>query len=229
MLAEGADLTELPGIGKDLSNHIRELIETGRLSVLEELGAEVPRSLAALVALDGVGPKKAKRLWEELGVTSVDELEVFLHAGRVAGLVGFGEKSAAKMARSVEDFRKHQGRFLLSEADVLLAPLLEYLRDSDGVERVEVAGSYRRRKETIGDVDLLILGRGAASDVMDRFTSYEGVGRIDAAGETRGRVLLRSGLPVDVRIVPGESFGAALHYFSGSKEHNVAIRTLGVK
>jgi DNA polymerase (family 10) len=229
MIADGVDLTELPGIGKDLSSHIRELVETGRLGVLEEVGAEVPRSLVALVALDGVGPKKAKKLWEELGVTSVDELEAALEGGQVAQLEGFGQKSAEKISISIQDFRKHQGRFLLSEVDLLLAPLLQHMEGLEEVERVEVAGSYRRRKETVGDVDLLVLARTDASKVVDWFVSYPGVERVDAAGETRGRVILRSGLPVDVRVVGSESFGAALHYFSGSKEHNVVIRTLGVK
>jgi len=229
MIEDGVDLSELPGIGKDLSSHIRELVGTGRMEVLEELGKEVPRSLADLVRLEGVGPKKAKKLWEELGVTSVDDLEAPLTDGRVAQLEGFGQKTAEKISLSIQDFRKHQGRFLLSEVDVLLAPLLQYLEGGGNVSRLEVAGSYRRRKETVGDVDLLASCDGEPSEVMDRFTNYQAVESVEAAGETRGRVRLRSGLPVDLRVVPEESFGAALQYFTGSKEHNVALRTLGVK
>jgi len=229
MLAEGEELTELPGIGKDMANHVRELVEWGELTVLEELGREVPRSLTDLIRLDGVGPKKAKKLWESLGVTSVDELETVIPSGRVEALEGFGKKSVEKIGRAIEDFRKHQGRFLLSDADVLVAPLLQHLREAPGVERVEVAGSYRRRKETVGDVDILVLCQENRSEVMARFTGYSGGVRVEAAGETRGRIVLRSGLPVDIRILPREAYGAALHYFSGSKEHNVAIRTLGVR
>ena len=231
MLEEGEDLTRLPGIGKDLAGHIRELATTGTLTLLEEVGRDVPRSLANLTRLDGVGPKKARKLWNELGVTSVDELEEALEAERVQALEGFGAKSAEKIRRSIQDFRKHRSRFLLSEADALIAPLLKALEGVSGVERVEVAGSYRRRKETVGDMDLLVLCRGdhAPETVMDRFTGYPGVQRVVSAGSTRGRVLLRSGLPVDIRILPEESYGAALHYFTGSKEHNVAIRTLGVQ
>jgi DNA polymerase (family 10) len=231
MLEEGEDLTRLPGIGKDLAGHIRELATTGTLTLLEEVGRDVPRSLANLTRLDGVGPKKARKLWDELGVTSVDELEKALEAERVQALEGFGAKSAEKIRRSIQDFRKHRSRFLLSEADALIAPLLKALEGVPGVERVEVAGSYRRRKETVGDMDLLVLCRGdqAPETVMDRFTGYPGVQRVVSAGSTRGRVLLRSGLPVDIRILPEESYGAALHYFTGSKEHNVAIRTLGVQ
>ena len=229
MVAEGEDLTELPGIGKDMAGHIRELLATGRLGVLEEVAKEVPRSLTELVRLDGVGPKKARRLWEDLGVTSVEELETALQEGKVEVLEGFGRKSTEKMARAIQNLRQHMGRFLLSEVDELVRPLLSYLRESPGVERVEVAGSYRRRQETLGDVDILVLCHDSPAALMARFTGYPGAERTEVAGETRGRILLTSGLPVDIRIVPGESFGAALHYFTGSKEHNVAVRTLGVK
>ena len=133
MVEEGEDLTELPGIGKDMAGHIRELVEWGELSALEQLGEEVPRTLTDLIRLDGVGPKKAKKLWEELGVTSVDELEEALEEDRVAGLSGFGKKSSEKIVRSIEDFRKHQGRFLLSHVDILIQPLLAYMSEAPGV------------------------------------------------------------------------------------------------
>jgi len=229
MVETGEDLTDLPGIGKEMASHIRELVEWGELLALEELGEEVPRTLTDLIRLDGVGSKKAKRLWDELGVTSVDELDGALKEDRVAALEGFGKKSAGKMARSIQDFRKHQGRFLLSEADLLIKPVIRYLEGIAGVERVAVAGSYRRRQETVGDIDLLAVCEEGRNEVMASFQAYPGAVRVEAAGDTRGRILLRSGLPVDIRIIPRESFGAALHYFSGSKEHNVAIRTLGVR
>lgn len=229
MVEGGEDLTELPGIGKDMAAHIRELVEWGELNVLEQLGKEVPRTLTDLIRLDGLGPKKAKKLWEDLGVTSVDELEEALKADRIAGLAGFGKKSAEKIVRSIEDFRKHQGRFLLSHVDILIKPLLAYMSDTPGVERIEAAGSYRRRQETVGDIDLLVLCEDSPEKVMACFQGYPGAVRVEAAGVTKSRIVLRSGLPVDLRIVPRESYGAALHYFSGSKEHNVAIRTLGVK
>lgn len=229
MLESGEDLTELPGIGKEMAAHIRELVEWGGLKALEDLGEEVPRTLTDLIRLQGVGPKKAKRLWEELGITSVDELEKALGEDRVAGLPGFGRKSAERIGQAIQDFRSLQGRFLLSDADQLVKPLVLYLEEQPGVERVEVAGSYRRRKETVGDIDLLVLAEGEPGPVMERFQRYPGAVRVESAGETRGRIHLRSGLPVDLRILSRASYGAALHYFSGSKEHNVAIRTLGVK
>ena len=229
MVAQGEDLTELPAIGKDMAGHIQELLGTGRLGVLHEVSREVPPTLAELMRLDGVGPKKARRLWDELGVTSIDELDEALQGGGVEALDGFGTKSAEKMARAIQDLRQHMGRFLLSDADEFVRPLLRYLQEAPGVERVEVAGSYRRRKETVGDIDILVLCQEDAAGLMDRFTGYPGAERVEAAGDTRGRILLSSGLPVDIRIVPRESFGAALHYFTGSKEHNVAVRGLGVR
>ena len=229
LVAQEEDLTELPGIGKDMAGHIRELVETGRLTRLEALWEEVPRSLVDLMSLEGVGPKKAKKLWTELGVTTVDELEAAVEAGKVETLEGFGKKSTQKILQSIQDFRANQGRFLLSEADTLVTPLLAHLEATPGVERVEVAGSYRRRKETVGDVDVLVLCEENREAVMERFTGFAGAQRVVSAGETRVRILLSSGLPVDIRILPRESYGAALHYFTGSKEHNVAIRTLAVK
>lgn len=230
MVAADEDLTELPGIGKDIAAHIRELLDTGTLAVLAEVTEEVPRELATLTKLDGVGPKKARALWKELGVVSIADLEAAVGAGRVERLAGFGARTAEKILRAIEDHRKHQGRFLRLDALRILTPLLEEMRSTDGVVRLEVAGSFRRGLETVGDVDLLALCvEGAAARVMERFTGLPGVERVERSGETRGRVVLRSGLPVDLRILPDELYGAALHYFTGSKEHNVAVRTRGRK
>jgi DNA polymerase (family 10) len=226
MVEAGEDLTALPAIGKDLSAHIVELVETGALTRLAEISAEVPRSLVQLVKLDGVGPKKAKKLWESLGVTTVDELEVALKSGRVEDLEGFGKTSVTKILTSIEDFRRYSGRFLLSKVDELIEPLLSHMRDAPGMERVEIAGSYRRRTETIGDVDLLVQAELPAPAVMEHFTAFGSVERVVLEGDTRGAVVLRSGLEVDLRIIPRRSFGAALHYFTGSKEHNIAVRQI---
>ena len=226
MVDAGEDLTELPAIGKDLSAHIVELVQTGELARLAEVSAEVPRSLIQIVKLDGVGPKKTKKLWESLGVMTVDELEAALKAGRVESLEGFGATSVAKILTSIEDFRRYSGRFLISQVDELIGPLLAHMREGPGVERIEVAGSYRRRKETIGDVDLLVQAELPAPAVMEHFTAFGSVDRVVAAGDTRGAVVLRSGLEVDLRVIPDHSFGAALHYFTGSKEHNVAVRQI---
>ena len=226
MVDAGEDLTELPAIGKDISAHIVELVRTGELARLAEVSAEVPRSLVQLVKLDGVGPKKAKKLWVSLGVTTVDELEEALKAGRVESLEGFGKTSVGKILTSIKDLRRYAGRFLISQADELIDSLLRHMREGSGVERVKVAGSYRRRKETIGDVDLLVQADLPAPAVMEHFTGFGSVERVVSAGDTRGSVVLRSGLEVDLRVIPDRSFGAALHYFTGSKEHNVAVRQI---
>jgi len=229
MVEAAEDLTELPAIGKDLAEHIVELVNTGRMTRLETLAGEFPRSLVELMRLDGVGPKKARKLFDTLDVRTVDDLERELKAGRVEALDGFGKKSAEKILRAIEDHRKHVGRFLLDDVEQLLTPVLEHVRGAPGVERVEVAGSFRRRKETIGDVDLLAQCEGDGTQVVEHFTAYPGAARVQASGGTKGNIVLPSGLSIDLRVIPPRSFGAALQYFSGSKEHNVAMRTRAVR
>ena len=228
LVEEESDLTDLPGIGKEMARHIHELIETGGLSVLDELAEKIPRSLIDVIELPGVGPKKAKKLWKELGVETVDELEQRAEAGDVAALDGFGEKSQEKILTGIEQFRQHRSRCKLVEADLLVQPLLEYLQESSEIERLEVAGSYRRRVETVGDIDLLAIASDAEA-VMDRFTSYPKVTQIQMSGGTRGRVSLQSGLEVDLRILTEPSYGAALVYFTGSKEHNIKLRKRAIE
>ena len=223
MVEEGEDLTELSGIGEDISGYIEEMVQTGELELLLELHEEVPPTVADLLDLEGIGPKKARKLWEELDIETVDDLEDALEEGEVVELEGFGEKTARKMRQAIEDFRKHRERFRLGDADRWVEPLLEYMEEAPGVEELDVAGSYRRRKETVGDIDLLVVC-DEAGPVMEHFTSYDLVERVIEAGETRGSVVLRPGLQVDLRILPEESYGAALQYFTGSLEHNVKLR-----
>jgi len=229
MIDAGEDLTELPGVGKSVAQNISELIESGRSSRLEEVSAEIPITLVDLVRLDGVGPKKAKKLFDELDVRTVDDLEAQLDTGTVEALAGFGEKSVEKIRRSIEDFRKHTGRFQIHEVEKLIAGILEHVKQAPGVEDVQIAGSLRRRKETIGDVDILARFEGDGSAVVDHFVGYSGVERVEGAGPTKGSVVLHSGLQVDLRVIPGRSYGAALQYFTGSKEHNVTLRTRAVR
>ena len=221
------DLTELPGIGKEMANHVTELCETGRLSMLEEMLQHVPATLIDLMHLPGVGPKKARKLWDELAIETVDDLEVAAKEGRVATLAGFGAKSEAKILAGIQEFRQHRSRVPLHEADRVVEPLIAYLRECREVERLEVAGSYRRRQETVGDVDVLAVATEAAP-VMERFLAYTQVARVDMSGGTRASVILGSGLQVDLRVVPPESYGAALVYFTGSKEHNIRLRQRGL-
>lgn len=223
MVDEGADLTELPAIGSEMASHIIELVTTGRLSRLEDLADEIPRSLVDLTRLPGVGPRKVRKLWDELGITTIDELEVAAEAGKVAVLDGFGAKSQAKILAGIKRHRARQGRFRLDEVDELIRPLLKWLREDEAVEHVEVAGSYRRRKETVGDVDILAIS-STPQAVMERFVSYPQVRQVDMAGDTRATVLLASKLQVDLRVLAEQDAGAALVYFTGSKEHNIVLR-----
>jgi DNA polymerase (family 10) len=227
MVEDEADLTELPAVGKDISSHVTELVTAGKLSLLDELSREIPLSLIELTRLPGVGAKKAKKLWDELGVETIDDLERVGQEGEVARLAGFGEKSQQKILSAIAAYRKRTGRFRLADAEQIVEPLVAHLRELASVERIEVAGSYRRRRETVGDVDILVIARGA-EEVMGQFTSYRDVRKVELAGDTKATVILKSGLQVDLRLLPPESYGAALQYFTGSKEHNVKLRKRAV-
>ncbi|HSH74540.1 MAG TPA: helix-hairpin-helix domain-containing protein, partial [Longimicrobiales bacterium] len=229
MVEAGDDLTELPGIGKNVAAHIEELLRTGTIDRLREVEGEIPRSLVELMELDGVGPKKAKKLFDELDVRTVDDLERALGSGAVEQLEGFGARSVEKIRRAIDDHRKHTGRFRIDEVEKLIAGLLEHMREAPGAERTDVAGSFRRRRETIGDVDLLVLAEGDGTPVVEHFVAFGGAARAEVAGPTKGSIVLESGLQVDLRVVPARSFGAALVYFTGSKDHNVNVRTRAVR
>jgi len=230
LIAEGKDLKtlKLPGVGERMAEHIEEIIETGTLQALKVLRKEIPATLDELLEVEGLGPKRTKQLYETLGISSVKQLEQAIASGKVESLPGFGKKSVEKIRQAIQNLAKRPKRFKLLDADQLVRSLIEYLREGGNIEQLEVAGSYRRRMETVGDIDIL-----AASDnakpVMQRFQTYPEVERVIAAGTTRGTVILRSGLQVDLRILPQRSYGAALHYFTGSKAHNIAVRTLGVE
>jgi DNA polymerase (family 10) len=221
-------LTDLPGIGKEMANHIREMVETGTLGFRDELLAEVPRSLIELMRLPGLGPKKAKKIHDDLQISSVEELEAAAQAGRIASLPGFGAKSQERILAGIAEYRLHGSRFLLTDAERYVEPLLAYLREIPEVERLEVAGSYRRRQETVGDVDLLAIASHPIP-VMEHFRRYPQVDKILMAGDTRSTIVLGTGLQVDLRVVPEECYGAALVYFTGSKEHNVKLRRRAVE
>lgn len=223
LVEQGADLTELPSIGKGLADNIRELVESGRLTMLEEMAAEIPPGLVELMRLPGVGPRKARKLWDELGVESIDDLEEVASEGRVAELPGFGLKTQDRILRGIRNYRTSTTRFRLGEVDKLLPPLIEHLQGTPGIARLEVAGSYRRRKETVGDIDILVLADDARA-ASDALGGFPGVESVIGAGGTKTSVRLRSGLQVDLRVVPPESWGAALIYFTGSKEHNIRLR-----
>lgn len=223
MVDAGEDLTQLQSIGTEMASHITELVTNGKLRVLDRLAEEIPRPLVSLTRLPGLGAKRARKLWDELGVTSIDELEVAAQAGQVQDLAGFGEKTQAKILDSIERYRRRQGRYRLSQIDELIRPLLAWLRESPAVDRVDVAGSYRRRKETVGDVDLLVTSADAPA-VIARFLAYPPIRQVIKQGENGASVNLANDVQVDMRVLEEATAGAALVYFTGSKEHNIELR-----
>ena len=228
MIAAGEDLSKLPGIGKDLAGKIAELVETGHLELLDEVGKRTPKTLADIAAIPGLGPKRVKAIYEELKVETPEQLAEAARAGKLRELTGFGAKTEAKILTELERARAIERRTRLFDAEQVAEPLAAYLKAQKGVGDVTVAGSYRRRKETVGDLDILVTAERGAR-IVDRFVAYEEVERVVSKGTTRSTVILRSGLQVDLRVVPRASYGAALHYFTGSKAHNIGLRKWAVK
>jgi DNA polymerase (family X) len=227
-VAEGEDLSAIKGIGEDLAGQIKELVETGDLSQLQTLQKDVPEQLSELMRLDQLGPKRTRAIHDALGVSSLKELKQVAEAGKIRELSGFGAKTEKKILEGVDKLSDRDHRTRLGEAEQVAAPLLAYLDELEEVSQIEVAGSYRRRKETVGDLDILVASANSAP-VMERFTRHPEVGRVVSQGKTRATVYLKSGLQVDLRVVKAASFGAALHYFTGSKAHNVAIRKMALE
>ncbi len=225
MLEAGDDLTELAGIGKDLAEKIEEIVETGGLQQLEELKQEVSPELAELMSIPGLGAKRVQQLHEELDISTIAELEKAAKANRVQQIPGFGEKTQQKILDNI----RHSGERRTSwfAAEQVVEPLVNYLRSHDAVDAITVAGSYRRRKDTVGDLDIVIVSEDGAS-VSQHLVDYDAVNEVVAQGKTRSTVILRSDLQVDVRVVAANSYGAALHYFTGSKAHNLALRNMAL-
>jgi DNA polymerase (family 10) len=223
---EEAQLEDLPGIGKDLAGKIRELYETGELGSLTKLRGEVPGSLVQIMHLPGLGPKRARQIWQGLEITTLEELEAAARGRALEGLPGFGPTLQRKIIKGIEELKARAGRFKLSDADIYVEPLLRYLRQAKGLVDLEVAGSYRRRCETVGDIDILATTSGE-SPLMDHFVAYRDMQEVLAKGPTKSSIRLKGGLQVDLRLVPKESYGAALTYFTGSKAHNIVIRGIG--
>lgn len=226
-VAAGEDLTDLPGIGRDLAAKIRELVITGELEALNALRVKTPPALIALLRLPGLGPKRVRALHLTLGVRTVDELRAAAEAKQVRDVPGFGEKTEARILHALAAHEAERGRFRLAQVTAPAETLARWLEEIPGVQRVTIAGSYRRGRETVGDLDVLVAVEGDAAAIMDRVVTYEGIARVTAHGPTRSAFELKGGLAVDVRVVPRAAYGAAMHYFTGSKAHNIAVRRLG--
>ena len=225
MVAKGEDLTELPGIGDDLAAKIREMVETGKCRFLEKLRRKTPPTITELLKIPGLGPKRVRALYHELDVQTLEQLARAARDGRIRELPGFGAKTEQTVLDAISAHVAEQRRFKLAVAAQYAEPLKKYLEKIRDVKQVVLAGSYRRSRETVGDIDILVTATDPEK-VMDRIVAYDEVKDVAAKGSTRATVILKSGLQVDVRVVDADCFGAALQYFTGSKAHNIELRRL---
>lgn len=226
-LARGEDLSELPGIGRDLAEKIAQVVRTGSFPLLDELRRRYPPGITELLKIQGLGPRRVRVLLDKLGIRTVEQLAQAARQGKIRELPGFGAKTEENILRALG---KHvpagERRYLLIVASQYARGICEYLAQVGGVERVEPAGSLRRARETVGDLDILATSRQPAR-TLQAFVDYDEVAEVRERGTTRAQVVLRSGIQVDLRVVEPEAWGAAMHYFTGSKAHNIAIRRLG--
>ena len=227
-LVEQKKLGEVKGIGKALEEKITQFVTTGKMDYYEELRKEVPPGVLEMLAIPSFGPKKAHVVWKELGISTIDALREAATANQLAGLKGFGEKTQKKILEGIAFLQKNAGQYLLSDALPVARRLVGHLKAHKTVQRVSIAGSLRRWKEIVKDIDLLASSPDAAA-VMDHFVKADGVAEIIGKGETKTSVRMTSGMQVDLRVVTDAQFPAALAYFTGSKEHNVVLRTLAQK
>jgi len=227
LVHQNEDLTKYPGIGQELAAKIKEIVDTGSLSALEEARQRVSPDLVSLLHIQGLGPKRVKALHDKLGVNSLSDLQQAAAEGKVAALSGFGTKTQESILEEIERFQGVEKRYKLAVVEDVAATLSRHLEQQNGVQEVQVAGSFRRRKETVGDLDILVTGN-RSDEAMQALVNYEDVRQVLAHGQTKSSVIMKNGLQVDLRFVDQNSFGAALHYFTGSKAHNIAVRRLAL-
>ncbi|KKU37044.1 MAG: PHP domain protein [Candidatus Wolfebacteria bacterium GW2011_GWC2_46_275] len=218
----------IPGVGISIAKTIEEYVTTGRVAYHEELKKKIPVDLRSLTAVEGLGPKKIKKLYKQIGIKNLQDLEVAATSGKLAEVEGFGVKSAENILKGIEFLKTSGGRLILGDTFPAIAHIKEELEKIKGVERVDIVGSARRKRETVGDFDLLVIAKDS-QPVMDFFVQMDEVVHVYAQGETKSSVRIRSGVDVDIRVVSKESYGAALLYFTGSKAHNVTLRQLAIK
>jgi DNA polymerase (family 10) len=220
-------LRALPGVGEAIAKKIEEYLTTGKLKYYEEFKEKMPIDLNEITRVEGMGPRRARVLFEKLGVRNLKELEEAARGRRIAPLSGFGEKTENNILEAIEFLKRGKGRFLLGDLLPVAEEVLEKLRKVKGVKRADMAGSLRRMKETVGDVDFLVISRDPER-VMDVFVSIPGVAKVWGRGKTKSSVRMTEGFDMDVRVIAPESYGAALQYFTGSKEHNIALRKIAI-
>lgn len=225
LVKKGEDLTKLPGIGGDLADKISDIVNHKELELLKELEEKIPVDFTNLTRIQGLGPKRIKKLYDVLGVKNVDELKQAAEKQKIRDIIGFSISAEEHILDEISKITEKYNRMKISTAEQSALPVIKYLLKIESIEDIEIAGSYRRHQETIGDIDILVTCDDNEG-VIDRFVDYEDVDEILSKGETRSSVLLKSGLQIDLRVLPRKSCGAALLYFTGSKAHNIVIRTL---
>ncbi len=228
LIQKNVDLTNIPGIGKDLAEKIKIIVATGELPLLKEIELRVPSVLSELLKVEGLGPKRVKVLYQELGVRSLKDLKRVIETGKLLELKGFGEKTQEKIQLGMQHVQEYSQRIKLADAVPIAENLISYLKKCKDVKQIECAGSYRRRKDTVADLDILVAAKESAK-IMRHFVSFDEVAEVLSQGSTRGTVRLHSGIQVDLRVVESDSYGSALLYFTGSKSHNIAIRKIAMK
>ena len=222
-VARESDLTLLPTIGLDLAEKIIELVKTGELKYLSELRHKVGLGLVELLDLEGLGPKRVKELHDKLKIKNKADLKVAAQAGKIAKLEGYGKKLQAQILENLRQSQINAGKYLWAQVEPIVNELVAYLQKCEQVIQVSSAGSFRRGKETVGDLDILVASKHGAK-VADYFVNFSQVKRVIAKGATKTTVQLELGIEVDLRVVEPRSFGAAWHYFTGSKDHNIYLR-----
>ena len=225
MVNDNENITRLPGIGKDLAGQISEIVKTGALSRLETLEQKFSPELHQILKLPGLGPKKVRVLYEKLNICTLGALQEAAVHGKLQALPGFGAKTEQHILQELTLRSQGKARVSWAAAEPIVKSLITYLETEASITEIAVAGSFRRRKETVGDIDVLVAGQNPTA-VIAHFVAFSPVERVLARGQTKSSVVLQSGLQIDLRIVARDSFGAALHYFTGSQRHNIAIRKL---
>jgi DNA polymerase (family 10) len=220
-------LKEIPGVGESIALKIEEYLKTGKIKYYEGFKKKTPVNLEELMAVEGMGPKKAKVLYEKLGIRNLKDLEKAARVHKIAPLFGFGEKTEKNILEGIEFVKRSKGRFLLGDILPKVKEIEERLKSLKEVEKIDVAGSVRRMKETIGDVDFLVISKNPGK-VMDFFVSLPGIIKIWGKGTTKASVRLKEGFDMDIRVLPKRSYGSALQYFTGSKKHNIALRKIAI-
>ena len=234
LIADPKQVLAIPGIGKGMLNNLKELFESGKLAIQMELLEKYHPSMLQLLKIQGLGPKTIKLIWDAYQVSDVDGVEKLAREGKIRELPRMGEKHEAKLLKAIEDYRRIGGRYLIDAAEEEAGKLTEYLRKFSGIDKITPAGSLRRGRDSVGDLDILVTGKACCSEegrqkAIAYVAKYPPLMEVIASGDNKISFRLRSGMQVDVRLLPPESFGAAMQYFTGSKAHNVSLRQRALK